>query len=66
MDKKLALSENKLIWGVCAGLGEYFNIDATIARIIYVVITLFLAGLGGVLLYIILYWVMPSKKKLGL
>lgn len=66
MSKLLSLSSNKMIWGVCGGLAEYFGIDPTIMRIIYAIVTLCLAGLGGVILYIILYWIMPSKSKLGM
>ncbi len=61
---KLYRSEtNKVIAGVCGGLGEYFNIDPTILRIIIVFITLF--GGSGIILYIILWIVIPTKSTLG-
>ena len=40
MEKKLYKSKNKKISGVCAGVAEYFNIDPTIVRIIWLVIAL--------------------------
>lgn len=60
-DKKLVRSANKKIAGVCGGLAEYFGMDATIVRIIYLLATIFTA-FAGVLLYLILMLVMPSQK----
>ncbi len=53
-DKKLA--------GVCGGLAEYLEIDSTIIRLIFILITLGSFGLG-LFLYIILALVMPQSKK---
>ena len=47
-----------MIGGVCAGLGEYLGLDPTIVRIVWVLMVLF-AGVG-ILLYIILWLVMPK------
>ena len=60
-DKKLVRSANKKIAGVCGGLAEYFGMDATIVRIIYLLATIFTA-FAGVLIYLILMLVMPSQK----
>ena len=60
-DKKLVRSANKMVAGVCGGLAEYFGMDATIVRIIYLLATLFTA-FAGVLIYIILMIVMPAQK----
>jgi len=58
MNKKLYRSrKDKMIGGVAGGLGEYFDIDSTLVRIIFVV-SLFLGG-TGVLAYIILWIVIP-------
>lgn len=60
-NKKLYRSkEDKMIFGVCGGLGEYFNIDPVIIRIIFVILAIFGAG-SGVLAYIILAIVIPEK-----
>ena len=48
-----------MIGGVAGGLGEYFDIDPTLVRIIFVV-SLFLGG-AGVLAYIILWIVVPEE-----
>ena len=58
--KKLMRStSNRMICGVCGGLGEYLNIDPTIVRIIWLFCAL--AGLGtGALVYLIAAIVMPE------
>ncbi len=57
--KKLTRSQsNKMLAGVCGGLAEYFGLDASLIRIIYVLGTIFTA-FAGVLVYIILWIVMP-------
>jgi len=51
-----------VLGGVCAGLGEYFNIDPVIFRIIFVIS--FFAG-AGILVYIILWVLIPPKEYTG-
>ena len=64
MDKKpLTLSDNRLLGGVCAGIAEYFNLDSTLVRIAYAILTIICAGFPGIILYPILYWIIPSKNK---
>jgi len=58
--KKLYRSDNKMIAGVCAGIAEYFNIDPTIVRIIFVLLLL-PGGLPGFIPYILLWIVIPNK-----
>lgn len=56
--KRLQKSQdNVMLAGVCAGIADYFGIDPTIVRLIYVLLTL--AGGSGILIYIILAIVMP-------
>ncbi len=60
MEKKLYRSTtDKMIGGVAGGLAEYFKIDSTIARVLFIV-TFFFGG-GGVIVYIILWIVVPQK-----
>lgn len=64
MTKKLTKSrKNKMIDGVCGGVAEYFNIDATIVRLICIAICL-LKG-AGLLIYIIAAIVMPYGEDFG-
>ena len=60
-DKKLVRSADKKIAGVCGGLAEYFGMDASIVRIIWLLATIFTA-FAGVLIYILLMIVMPAQK----
>ena len=62
MKKKLTLSRDKKISGVCAGVAEYFDCDPTLIRIIYAMLTIFSLGLPGVLLYIVMAIIMPRAE----
>ncbi len=53
-------TDHRIIGGVCAGMGAYWNIDPLIVRIIFIALTL--AGGLGVLVYLILYIVIPEAK----
>lgn len=53
-------SRDKKIFGVCAGIAEYFNIDPTVVRLIYAVVSVFTSGFPGLLLYLILAFIMPE------
>jgi phage shock protein C len=64
-EKKLTRSANKVLAGVCGGVAEYFEIDATLVRICYAALTLFTAGFPGVLLYIIMMILMPMAESRG-
>ena len=59
-DKKLVRSANKKIAGVCGGLAEYFGMDASIVRIVWLLCVLF--GGFGLLVYLIMWIVMPAQK----
>lgn len=59
--KKLYRSNtDKMIAGVCGGLGHYFGIDPTLVRLIFALLVFFGVG-SGVVLYIILAIVMPLE-----
>lgn len=60
MQRKLIRSNNQMIAGVCAGIAEYVGWDITMVRVIYAVLSVFSAGFPGLLLYIILWIVMPK------
>lgn len=63
MKKTLYRSEkNKIIGGVCGGLAEYFNIDPSIVRIVFA-LAFFTEGFG-LLLYIILWIILPSYSSI--
>ena len=60
-EKKLYRSTDKKISGVCAGVAEYFDIDPTIVRVIYALVTFFTLGFVGVAVYFILAFVIPMR-----
>jgi len=62
MEKKLRRSRNSMIAGVCAGIAEYFNLDPTLVRVAYVILSAVSAGFPGLLVYIILMLVMPIEQ----
>lgn len=54
--------EKKMLCGVCAGLAEYFDIDPTLVRVLWAVISL---GYGiGLLAYIVCAIVFPDKSEI--
>ena len=62
MEKKLYRSrDKKLICGVCAGIGEYFNIDPTVIRLAFALFTCM--GGSGVVAYLIAAVIMPPKPE---
>ena len=63
-DKKFYLSEDdKMIAGVSGGLSKYLNIDVTLIRLGFVILTLF--DWLGLTIYIVLALIAPSKKTLN-
>lgn len=60
-NKKLTRSSHRMIAGVCAGIAEYFGWEVTLLRIVYILATFFTA-FAGVIIYIILWIVMPEKR----
>ena len=52
--------KNRIIAGVCGGLGEYFGIDPVIIRLLWVLLVLLYGT--GILAYLIAWMIIPSKK----
>jgi len=53
--------DGRLLAGVCAGLGDYFGIDANIVRVIFAIASFF--GLLGVLVYFVAWAVVPEEGE---
>jgi phage shock protein C len=61
--KRLYRSKNeRILGGVCAGLGEHFDIDPTVIRLVWAVITVLSIG-TGVLVYIIAWILIPEEES---
>lgn len=59
-NKRLVKSQsNRMICGVCAGVGEYFGIDPTVIRLLWILLTF--CGGSGLLAYIIAAVVIPEN-----
>lgn len=56
-------SPDRKIAGVCAGFAEYFDVDVTIVRVVWLIVAL--CGGGGVLAYIIAWIIMPEAPALA-
>ena len=61
--KTLKRSRNGMIGGVCAGIAEWQGWDPTVVRIVYVLISVLSAAFPGVLIYIILWIIMPPPDE---
>ena len=62
MEKKLYKSiYNKMLCGVCGGIAEFFNIDPTVIRLIWVLLSL--AGGSGILAYILALIIIPDNPQ---
>jgi phage shock protein C len=55
--------KQRMVAGVCGGIAEYLNVDPTVVRLVFVVVTLF-AG-SGFLVYLLLWLVVPNENSLG-
>ena len=51
---------NKMIAGVCGGLAAWLGWDVTLVRVLYVALSIFSAAFPGILVYLILWMVMPQ------
>ena len=60
--KKLYRSKaNRTFAGICGGLGEYFNVDPTILRLVWTLVVIFTGFAPGVLVYILAIFIIPEK-----
>ena len=57
--------QDKMIAGVVGGLAHRFGMDPTVLRIIYVLISIFSAAFPGILVYLILWVLMPQESVSG-
>jgi phage shock protein C len=57
-------AKNQMLAGVCAGLGEYLNMDPTVVRLIFLLL-FFVTGPGGLLAYFIMMLVIPTEPLAG-
>jgi phage shock protein C len=60
--RKLYRSRNqRMVAGVCGGLAEYFNVDATMIRVLFLVLTV--VGGSGLVIYLVMWIIVPDVRK---
>ena len=63
MEKKLyKIEDGKKLDGVCGGIAEYFNVDPTLIRLIWALVTLCTVGVG-LIGYLICAVILPKKSE---
>ena len=62
MNRKLTKSTDKIMAGVCGGIADYFEIDPTLVRAGYAILTSFSVAFPGILLYVLLCFIMPKSE----
>jgi phage shock protein PspC (stress-responsive transcriptional regulator) len=53
-------TKNRKIAGVCGGIAEWLGWDPTIVRVLYVALSVVSVAFPGILVYVVLWFVMPS------
>ena len=62
MEKKLERNpHNKIIAGVASGLADYFSVDISLIRVLFII--LFVFGFSGILIYIVLWILVPERSS---
>jgi phage shock protein C len=60
--RKLYRSQSqRMIAGVCGGLADYFNVDATLIRVLFLLLTVF--GGSGLVIYVVMWIIVPDARK---
>ncbi|MEO9967510.1 MAG: PspC domain-containing protein [Reichenbachiella sp.] len=60
MTRRLTRSSDRMLAGVCGGIANYFDLDPTLVRIGYVILSICSIGFPGMLVYAILWLIMPD------
>jgi phage shock protein C len=53
--------DKRMIAGVCGGLAEYLDVDVTVIRLLYVLISVMSALFPGILIYILSMFIIPRE-----
>jgi phage shock protein C len=62
VQKRLTRSKEKMVAGVLAGIADYLNMDPTIVRVLYVVLSIASIGFPGLIAYLIMWVIIPEEK----
>jgi phage shock protein C len=61
MKRLMRSKSNKWLGGVCAGVGDYLQVDPTVVRVLWIIVTVFTGFAPGILLYFLLWFMMPEN-----
>ena len=62
--KKLVRSmSDRWIAGICGGIGEYFEIDPNVIRVVWVIVTVLTGFVAGIIIYILLWILLPEEGQ---
>ncbi|HEY7471425.1 MAG TPA: PspC domain-containing protein [Gemmatimonadota bacterium] len=54
--------DKRMIAGVMGGIAEHLDLNVTLLRILYVVVSIFSAGFPGILVYLLLWLLIPARR----
>ncbi len=60
---RLTRSNNRVIAGVCGGIAEWLGWDTGLVRLLYILASILSAGFPGLLVYVILWIIMPPEDR---
>lgn len=62
MASRLRKSNDKILAGVCGGIAEWLGWDATLVRILYVIVSIASIAFPGIVIYLVLWLIMPPPE----
>ncbi len=66
VQKKLYRSQsNKIISGILGGIGEYLEIDPSVVRVIFILVTCLTGFVPGIIFYFIALFVVPQREQVS-
>ncbi|MEO8445337.1 MAG: PspC domain-containing protein [Gammaproteobacteria bacterium] len=60
--RKFRLSNNRILKGVCGGIAEWYGLDPMFVRLFYLLTATSSAIIPGVVIYLVLWWIMPAAE----
>ncbi len=62
--QRLVRSERfRMLGGICGGIAQFLGWDVTIVRLLYIIVSIASAAFPGILVYIILWIIMPTESE---
>jgi phage shock protein C len=56
---------DRMVAGVCAGMGKYLGLDATVVRLLFALLAIFTGVVPGIILYIVMMFIIPDEPLLS-